>query len=94
MVKGKYIGIDVNPDFIKYAKLKYKNDTKQFYIKDITQIRFNNKEFEKTMYIIMLHHFNRKNNIQILKELAKVTKKYIIIVDIWPSKIPERWLLQ
>ena len=94
LVKGVYVGIDYNPYFIEYAKNKYNDGNKQFYNMDILKVNFDEHEFDKTLYISMLHHFNYENNMLILKELAKVTKNYIIIVDIWPSKNPVRWLLQ
>jgi len=91
-VKGDYYGVDLNPDFINYAKNKYKDKT--FEVRDILETKFVNNTFDKSMYISMMHHFNDIDNARILEELAKVTKKFIIIVDLYPSKNPFRWFMQ
>lgn len=84
----------MNPEFIKFAKEKYMSKNKVFEVRDITKTRYRKNEFDKSMYISMLHHFSDRENLKILHELAKITRGYILIIDIWPSKNPIRRLFQ
>jgi len=83
---GDYTGIDLNKSFIKFAKKKYRNKNKKFLVMDATKLPYSNNNFDKSMFLSMLHHFSEEENQKVLKELARVTKKYIVILDTLPTK--------
>ncbi|HJN57152.1 MAG TPA: methyltransferase domain-containing protein, partial [Candidatus Woesearchaeota archaeon] len=83
---GSYTGIDLNKSFINFAKKNYANKNKNFIVMDVTKLSFKNKSFDKSMFISMLHHFSDEENEKILREASRVTKKYMIVLDLLPTK--------
>ena len=87
LAKNKYVGIDLNEAYIKYAQIKYKDKNKKFIVGDVTKIDFGDELFDKTLYLAMLHHFNEEDNIRILTKISAITRGKILILDL---TIPER----
>ena len=83
---SRYIGIDSNKSFIRFANKHYANKSKKFMLMDATKLKFKDKSFDKTLFISMLHHFSDKESEKILKEAMRVTKKSLIILDLLPTK--------
>ena len=83
---GEYTGVDLNKSFINFANKNYSNKNKNFVIMDVTKLKFKNKSFDKSMFISMLHHFSDKDSDRILKEAGRVTKKYLVLLDLLPTK--------
>ena len=87
-VRKNYMGIDFNPSFISFAKKNYGNDDKKFFVMDAKKMKFKDKYFDKSIFISMLHHFSEQDNSEILKEIARITKKYTVLIDLIPTKRP------
>ena len=83
---GPYTGIDLNKSFINFAKKNYANKNKNFIVMDVTKLSFKNKSFDKSMFISMLHHFSDEENEKILGEASRVTKQYMVVLDLLPTK--------
>lgn len=83
VVKGKYIGVDINPYLINYANHIYSGTNKKFYASDLqTLIKLKIiKHADKAFIINVLHHLKDQEVISLLTSLKKITKKKIIIVD-------------
>lgn len=82
LAKDKYVGLDLNEAYVKYAKTKYKNSNKKFIVEDIKKLNFGKEKFDKTLYLAMLHHFNEADNLKILSKIASITKKMVLILDL------------
>ncbi len=82
---GKYVGIDLNPSFIKFAKKHYSAKNKEFMVADATKLKFKDKSFDKSMFISMLHHFPDSDSDKVLREIQRVTKNYLVMLDLLPS---------
>ncbi len=77
-----YIGIDVNPDYIEFARKIYK---KNFEEMNAQKLRFKKRYFDYVVIIGVLHHIDDKNCSLILNEITRVVKnngKIIIIEDV------------
>jgi len=83
-----YVGIDMNKSFIKFANNHYGAENKKFIFMDATKLQFRDKSFDKSMFISMLHHFSDDESEKILKEIKRVTKKYLVVLDLLPTKRP------
>jgi ubiquinone/menaquinone biosynthesis C-methylase UbiE len=88
VTQGSYTGVDLNKSFIKFAKKNYGSKNRKFFVMDATRLPYKNKSFDKATFLSMLHHFSEKDNQKVLKELARVTKKYIVVLDLLPTKRP------
>ena len=77
-----YIGIDVNSDYIEFARKIYK---KNFEVMNAQKLRFKKHYFDYVVIIGVLHHIDDKNCNLILNEIKRVIKdtgKIIIIEDV------------
>jgi len=86
IIPGKYIGVDTDKKHIKYAIKKYGDENRGFLVMDALKLKFKDGEFDKSMFINCLHHVDDKEFGRILKEMARVTKKRILIIDTIPLK--------
>ena len=86
VTEGSYIGIDANKSFIGFAKKHYGKKNKKFILMDAAKLNFKDKSFDKSMFISMLHHFSDEESDKVLKEISRVTKKYMLILDLLPTK--------
>lgn len=87
LAKGRYVGIDLNAAYIKYARSRYESGQKEFIVGDITKMNFGNEVFDKTLYVAMLHHFNEADNLRILEKISSITKKMVLMLD---AVIPDK----
>jgi ubiquinone/menaquinone biosynthesis C-methylase UbiE len=75
-----YIGVDNDEDLIKYCAKKWPN--RHFILCDIRNLKtFNNKSFETTICIDVLHHLSDDDVKKTLSEIARITSNKVIILD-------------
>ena len=77
--KENYIGIDNSFLSIKYASDHYRSF--HFFVADANQLPFKNNSFDMTMLVDAAHHLNDKEFSQVLKEMKRISKTYILICD-------------
>ena len=81
-IEAAYVGVDLNPKFIDYARRKYRHvRTKTFEVGNATSLRFAEKYFDKAIVINALHHFSDDEATRLLSEIRRVTRRLVIIVD-------------
>ncbi len=83
-----YIGIDVEPEYIQYAKNKYNLD---FRLMDGRRLRFGEETFDCITIIGVLHHLCEKSCLEIFHELKRVIKPGGLIIIIEDVEIGSRW---
>ena len=83
-----YTGIDVEPEYIQYAKNKYNLD---FRLMDGRRLRFGEETFDCITIIGVLHHLCEKSCLEIFHELKRVIKPGGIIIIIEDLEIGSRW---
>ena len=82
VARGEYLGIDLNPAYISYAKKRFRGDpSKTFLVADITGFGFRPKYFDNTLLISALHHFSDEYLMAILDKINQTTRGRIIIMD-------------
>ncbi|MFA5089611.1 MAG: class I SAM-dependent methyltransferase [Candidatus Omnitrophota bacterium] len=87
LAKGTYVGVDLNEQYIKYAQSHYPDGQKTFIVGDITKLGLDGQMFDKTLYLAVLHHFCEEDNLNILRNIAAVTRKMAVILDLtYPEK--------
>lgn len=83
--KEKYLGIDINKNFISYAKLKYS----EYNFLTLDQIKNNTFNFEKRDCILIngvLHHISDENITKCFDLIKQVSKKNAQILILEPTK--------
>jgi ubiquinone/menaquinone biosynthesis C-methylase UbiE len=86
IVSGKYVGLDLNKKSLIYAKKKYPKA--KFVHMDATKTNFKASSFDTVFLIDCIHHFNKRTLNKVLSEAKRVSKKYVIIIDMIPVKNP------
>ena len=69
-ISKKYVGIDLNDLYIRYAKEKYPDYI--FETMDATQLQFSDNSFDTILISGVLHHCNNEVAMSILKEVHRV----------------------
>jgi len=94
IVPGEYVGVDLNQRYITFAEKKYNQSNRNFLCHNITCTEFSSKQFDKSMYLCVMHHLSDDDNHKALKELQRITQKRCVIVDLWPSENKLRRFIQ
>lgn len=82
-----YLGVDINQNFIKYSKNKYKMDKNKFFkVGDMLNPKeFGSSKFDAVLLISTLHHFSDSDLQTLLTSVSKIVNKIIIVADIIPN---------
>jgi len=74
--KNFYTGIDININYINFAKSRNKNKKIKYICKDVTEIKLS-KSFDQILMVGILHHLDRKSILRLLDSLKSEAKIYI-----------------
>lgn len=81
----KYLGLDVNQSFVKYAQKKYFYCSNiKFKCQNILKTKFQSK-YDAIILISTIHHFSDKEMKSLIKKFKPFVNKIIIVVDIIPN---------
>jgi ubiquinone/menaquinone biosynthesis C-methylase UbiE len=80
--KKEYLGIDINKDYISYARKKYPHS---FVSGDAVEYNFDLRSFDASIFISTLHHLSDDQAKKLFAKIIDLTKKIIIIVDLNPE---------
>jgi ubiquinone/menaquinone biosynthesis C-methylase UbiE len=86
IANSEYVGLDLNPNFIAFARRRYAGrNGKTFIVADATKDNFTPKNFDRALFINALHHFPDDLALRILRQVARLTKSRVVIVDLMPD---------
>lgn len=92
LFNNRYLGIDLNPAFIFSAKRN--NPGKKFQVMDVMAPKLKGRQFDKAVLLSMTHHFSDIELDKIFRQLRRIVKNRIIIMDPIPNGYnPLSWLL-
>lgn len=75
------IGIDIARGMLRRASAKSKNMTTSWMEMDATELAFADNSFQISMLSLALHHMPLQTQLQVLRELRRVTSKCIVIIE-------------
>jgi ubiquinone/menaquinone biosynthesis C-methylase UbiE len=87
LFSGKYHGLDINKDYIDFAKQNHKGT---FLVMDAADIKFPDQTFDFVFNVGILHHIPDEKVKTIIDEMKRVCKnngKVLIIEAVYPSKL-------
>ncbi len=86
VVPGSYLGIDLDPRSIAWARRKFPNDgSKTFLVADVTELALEPKSFHKALFIDGLHHLSDEQALTALRIVSRITRGAVAIVDPAPE---------
>jgi ubiquinone/menaquinone biosynthesis C-methylase UbiE len=81
-------GVDLSPDMLAVARRKDREGRVRFLQMDATKLDFADGEFDVSSISFGLHDMPSGVREQVLQEMARVTKRRIVIVDYNPPRNP------
>ncbi len=83
----KYLGIDLNENFINYSINRYNMDKNKLFKKAdiLNPAAFTNEKFDAVILISTMHHFSDRELDSLFAIVKKITNKIVIIADIIPN---------
>ncbi len=84
--KGHYTGLDNSFHYVRFASRKYKDCT--FVYGDASHLPFQDSVYDAVLFACTAHHFSDESFVKALKEMRRVSRRYIIIDDQveWPAQ--------
>lgn len=78
-----YTGVDISPTMIQlFRRYKYNNKVKELIIGDVAEgLKFSGDCFDLVFCCGVLMHNRYQNTIKILKEMKRVSKKHLLILE-------------
>lgn len=77
---GKYIGLDLDEDYIKYATKKYPNPKNVFYCLNVDDLELAEK-VDLVILVDILHHLSDDSCLKLLKKLKSLSRKYVAVFE-------------
>jgi ubiquinone/menaquinone biosynthesis C-methylase UbiE len=86
-VNATYIGLDLNRDYINFARKQYKGEKNKSFMQAnvLTSKLIKNKKFDAVLLISTMHHFSDKEMEELLPMVKRIVNKVVIIADIIPN---------
>ena len=71
---ARYLGVDLNAQYIEYARERYGGGGVAFEVVDATRMSFAAQSFDRALFVNCMHHFSDDLNRGILREVARVLR--------------------
>ena len=81
ITNGRYLGIDLNEQYIATAKKLHGNNNKIFLCADANTSKISNSSYDVALLIDATHHLCDEENRTLIKTLDRIASKFIIICD-------------
>lgn len=93
--KAKYLGVDLNERYIKYARMRHHKSNQSFICADVVTGLQENSKFDLVLMVDFLHHISDENVSSILTAATHLTKRHMAIFEPCPIQIHPigRWLI-
>jgi SAM-dependent methyltransferase len=91
----KYLGVDLNERYIKYARKRHQKSNQSFICTDVVTGLHENSKFDLVLMVDFLHHISNDNVASILTAATDLTKEHMVIFEPCPIQIHPvgKWLI-
>lgn len=75
-----YIGVDINDDYIRFAKERYK---KEFLVSDVRQLCFTSESFDWVVAVGLFHHLSDADTLSTIRGVSRILRRdgQMVIID-------------
>jgi 2-polyprenyl-3-methyl-5-hydroxy-6-metoxy-1,4-benzoquinol methylase len=84
VVPGEYVGIDLNPNYIAFARRRFGTDRRRFELKELAALD-GRETFDKAIMASVLHHLSDADASSVLALLARIVRRRLIVLDLDPD---------
>ena len=81
---GSYVGIDLNPDYIAFARWRWGSPRRQFRVTELEALD-PREPFDRAMMVSCLHHLSDAQADLVLGRLARIVRHRLVVVDLDPE---------
>lgn len=75
------VGVDNHPQIARIARDRHP-DSLRILVGDALRLPFADDSFDVSLTILTLHHFTGEDAVQLLREMARVTRKLVLVSDL------------
>jgi len=83
-VPGEYLGIDLNPNCVAFARWRWRRPSRRFEIVELGALD-QNARFDGAMMVSCLHHLSDAEAHAVLGRLARIVRGRLVVVDLDPE---------
>ena len=83
-VPGEYVGIDLNPDYIAFARRRFGNRRRRFELRELAELD-GREQFDRAIMASVLHHLSDDAAASVLEQLARMVRKRLVVMDLDPE---------
>jgi SAM-dependent methyltransferase len=83
-VPGEYVGIDLDPDYLAFARWRWRSSRRAFRLVEVAGLD-PEERFDKAFMVNFLHHLSDAQADQVLGRLARLVRRRLIVVDADPD---------
>jgi 2-polyprenyl-3-methyl-5-hydroxy-6-metoxy-1,4-benzoquinol methylase len=76
--RGKYLGIDLSERYIRYAKKRYPQESREFRCVDVTTGWNECTRHDIVLLVDFLHHIPTRESVNLLRIAANMARRYVV----------------
>jgi cyclopropane fatty-acyl-phospholipid synthase-like methyltransferase len=84
VVPGAYLGIDLNPSYIAFARRRFGNPRRRFEVRPLADLD-GRETFDKAIMASVLHHLSDAEAESVLALLARIVRSRLVVMDFHPE---------
>ena len=83
-VPGEYVGIDLNRDYIAFARRRFGDARRRFELRELAELD-GRETFDKAIMASVLHHLSDADAGNVLALLARIVRTRLVVMDLDPD---------
>jgi len=84
VVPGAYLGIDLNPSYIAFARRRFGDPRRRFEVRELADLD-GRETFDKAIMASVLHHLSDAEAASVLALLARIVRSRLVVMDFHPE---------
>jgi SAM-dependent methyltransferase len=84
VVPGEYVGIDLNPNYVAFARRRFGNPRRRFERRELAELD-GRETFDKAIMASVLHHLSDAEADAVLARLARIVRTRLVVMDLDPD---------
>jgi cyclopropane fatty-acyl-phospholipid synthase-like methyltransferase len=80
---GEYLGIDLDPGYVTFARWRWGTDRRRFEVRDVAELA--GRRFDKAIMVNCLHHLSDAQAHSALDRLTRLVQRRLVVVDADPE---------
>ena len=84
VVPGEYVGLDLNPNYIAFARRRFGNARRRFELRPLAELD-GRERFDRAIMASVLHHLADDEADAVLALLARIVRTRLVVLDLDPE---------